>query len=288
MEFLPKKMPRRASASSTESLQTAGDERKIRRAELDSSHTLGLEKAAQSNKSSVRGGTTSQTDSSARVWLIFGPTVLLSALLIAGFQTGILDDKQCALGVALALTFHSIGALLQRILGGWVAWASVPNQVLRAAIPSAVAIGLFFWVQPSILPKLYEELLKVGMAIVAIGAISWIVSARLANWLGKSGIVALRLACCIYLGFLYVGSFLVKAQSLAISMEGAIALVLVTAICLHVWMGRTSIFPIQIASVTYTIALWSSQGAEFLAVGLLRGAAVALALAFGELAREVI
>ena len=100
--------------------------------------------------------------------------------------------------------------------------------------------------------------MKISTVVAALLFASYLTTAWLSGRLGRSWIGVLRVTCCIYLAVLYVGSFVTKTPTLAISFEASLMLIIAGAFVLHLLSEEVTMMPIQIISVTYTMALWDS------------------------------
>ena len=259
MDFLPKRITHNVDVASIRKIRPNTHESKLkelRSDRIDDHGTVGSSVSANSKPLNVSARAVT---SARQTWLIFAPTVVLSAVFVAAFQSGHLEGRQCAFAIGLTLTLYNIGTVFQKVFDRWLPSIGSLSQLVRAGLPLAILAMFFLWYPPASLSSFYDKLLKVLMAVVVIAIFSKIGGGWFADWLGRPGLTALRFACCFYLAILYVGSFVVKAPDLNISIESSLALIGMVAFLLHTWSDRTSLLPIQIASVTYTFALWDSQ-----------------------------
>jgi hypothetical protein len=194
-----------------------------------------------------------------RAWIVFTPSVLLIICLIAAFRSGGLAGKPCAIAIGLVLTVHNVGSFVQKILDKTLPGISGVSQVARGAMPLLALFGFLVWLQPSTVLGFYDETIRLGSGVVGFVIASRLVATWFLGRFGRSWSIALQLACCFYLAVLYVVTFVIKVPSLAYSLEGIVALAVGLAVLLHLWSDDLSTMAIQVASVTYTLALWDTQ-----------------------------
>ena len=191
-------------------------------------------------------------------WLTFSPSLLLIIALIAAFRVGSLEGKNCSFAIGWILIFHNGGAVVQRLIDQLAPRFSSKSHLVRGAFPLTVMAGLVVWLLPSVASGFYEESLKISTVVAALLFASYLTTTWLAGRLGGSWTTALRVTCCIYLAVLYVGSLVTKTPALAISFETSLMLIIAGAFVLHLLSEDVTMMPIQVFSVTYTMALWDS------------------------------
>lgn len=223
--------------------------------------------------------------SPVRAWVVFTPSVLLIIALIATFRTGGLEAKSCAIAIGMVLTLHNVGSFLQNLLDRTLPGVGGLALIVRGCLPLLGLLGLFLWLQPASTSGFYNETIQLGVLTVAFAVLSRLAGLFLLRRFGPSWPRAIQVACCIYLAILYAGVFMLKVPGLEMSAEAVLALIVVLAVFLRIWSTDASMMPIQVVSVTYTLALWDTKAdAERLANTL----SVSFALLFLLIAVAVI
>jgi hypothetical protein len=197
-----------------------------------------------------------QPTSTPRTWIIFLPSVLLVIALIAAFRSDAISGRSCAMTIGTVLTVYNVGAFLQKLLDRAVPKFGGTCQVIRGTLPLAALLG---WLRPSTESGFLDQAIQLTVVATMIALGARLFAAWFHVRLGGTWPAAIRIAFCIYLAILYVGTVVVNVPAMGLSGESVFALIVAASALLLFWADGPTTIPIQVVSVTYTLALLDAR-----------------------------
>ena len=211
------------------------------------------------------------------VWLLFMPTMVFIVFLASATAIGKIDGRFVAYAIGFALVMHNLGAMghsFTRRLAPDFARATMATRVLLPIVGAGV---VHFLIQPVETENYLQSLTNTSLVAAALVAAAGAITFAIANLIGSRWIIVIRITCCVYMAIILISSFWFKFSAFAPRIDALLVALVLGTMAIFFVAREAAAMPLQIGSLVYSTALWSSDGDP---EGVLLGVKLLLGLLF--------